>query len=311
APKPRAGNWCTAPAPGSGTNASRWPWRRKRSGTCCRLSPRPLRAGISRRSSRFWRPRHSWSATEAARFPALACRCGAASASRSSTWPPACVFAAACAARSPWPRANGGCCASSTASWNRRNTWRPMARASPASTHSATPTSWRKWRKRWAANLARWPEPTFLRFFSPGRHKAARPFVLSVNPSQTFTRGDLMSHPRLNCTSIAPKTYRAMIGVNATLAESTLGPILSDLVQTRVSQINGCAFCLDMHARDLRKHGESWQRINSLSTWRETDLYSAREQAALNWAETMTRLADRHSDRDADFAALQAEFSEQ
>jgi len=120
-----------------------------------------------------------------------------------------------------------------------------------------------------------------------------------------------MSHPRLNWTSIAPKTYRAMIGVNATLAESTLGPILPDLVQTRVSQINGCAFCLDMHARDLRKHGESWQRINSLSTWRETDLYSAREQAALNWAETMTRLADRHSDRDADFAALQAEFSEQ
>ena len=102
-----------------------------------------------------------------------------------------------------------------------------------------------------------------------------------------------------------------MAGVNATLSGSTLGPILTDLVQTRVSQINGCAFCVDMHARDLRKHGETWQRINSLSTWRETGLYSARERAALNWAETMTRLADRHSDRDADFAALQAEFDEQ
>lgn len=96
-----------------------------------------------------------------------------------------------------------------------------------------------------------------------------------------------MSHPRLNWTDIAPKTYKAMAGVNATLSNSTLGPILTDLVQTRVSQINGCAFCLDMHARDLRKHGETWQRINSLSTWRETELYSARERAALNWAETM------------------------
>ncbi|WP_043681492.1 carboxymuconolactone decarboxylase family protein [Castellaniella defragrans] len=120
-----------------------------------------------------------------------------------------------------------------------------------------------------------------------------------------------MSYPRLNWTDIAPRTYKAMAGVNATLSGSALGPILTDLVQTRVSQINGCAFCLDMHARDLRKNGETWQRINSLPTWRETELYSARERAALNWAETMTRLADRHGDRDADFAALQAEFSDQ
>lgn len=120
-----------------------------------------------------------------------------------------------------------------------------------------------------------------------------------------------MSQPRLNWTNIAPNAYKAMASVNATLSGSTLGPILTDLIQTRVSQINGCAFCLDMHARDLRKQGETWQRINSLSTWRETDLYSARERAALNWAETMTRLADRHKDRDADFAALQAEFDDQ
>ncbi|WP_368641454.1 carboxymuconolactone decarboxylase family protein [Castellaniella ginsengisoli] len=120
-----------------------------------------------------------------------------------------------------------------------------------------------------------------------------------------------MSQPRLNWTDIAPKAYKAMAGVNATLSGSTLGPILLDLVQTRVSQINGCAFCLDMHARDLRKQGETWQRINSLSTWRETDLYDARERAALNWAESMTRLADHHSDRDADFAALQSQFDEQ
>jgi AhpD family alkylhydroperoxidase len=120
-----------------------------------------------------------------------------------------------------------------------------------------------------------------------------------------------MSQPRLNWTSIAPQTYKAMAGVNTTISGSTLGAKLMELVQARVSQINGCAFCLDMHARALRKQGESWQRLNSLSTWRETTLYSARERAALNWAETMTRLADQHRDRDTDFAALQAEFNDQ
>ena len=120
-----------------------------------------------------------------------------------------------------------------------------------------------------------------------------------------------MNQPRLPWTDIAPKAYQAMAGVSATTAKSSLGPVLMELVQTRVSQLNGCAFCLDMHARDLRKHGETWQRINSLSTWRETGLYSKRERAALNWAETMTRLVDHHGSRDADFDALKLQFSDQ
>ena len=120
-----------------------------------------------------------------------------------------------------------------------------------------------------------------------------------------------MNQPRLPWTDIAPKAYQAMAGVSATTAKSSLGPVLMDLVQTRVSQLNGCAFCLDMHARDLRKHGETWQRINSLSTWRETGLYSQRERAALNWAETMTRLVEHHGSRDADFDALKEQFSDQ
>src|SRR5690606_3398028 len=74
-----------------------------------------------------------------------------------------------------------------------------------------------------------------FRFFFAGRHNTAAPFVLSVNPS-TFTRGDFMSQPRLNWTDIAPKSYKAMAGVNATLSGSTLGPILMDLIPTRVSQ---------------------------------------------------------------------------
>ncbi|RYF82710.1 MAG: carboxymuconolactone decarboxylase family protein [Comamonadaceae bacterium] len=119
-----------------------------------------------------------------------------------------------------------------------------------------------------------------------------------------------MSSPRLSWSRIAPKAYRAMAGVNAAIAGHSLGARLYELVQARVSQINGCAFCLDLHVRDLRKAGEGWQRINSLATWREVGFYDAREQAALNWAESLTRLADDHGDREAAFAQLQTQFSD-
>jgi AhpD family alkylhydroperoxidase len=120
-----------------------------------------------------------------------------------------------------------------------------------------------------------------------------------------------MNESRLPWTQISPKAYQAMAGVNDTIAKSSLGPALMELVQTRVSQLNGCAFCLDMHARDLRNQGETWQRINSLPTWRETQLYSQRERAALNWAETLTRLVEFHGSRDTDFETLKSQFSDQ
>ncbi|HSV54834.1 MAG TPA: carboxymuconolactone decarboxylase family protein [Burkholderiaceae bacterium] len=120
-----------------------------------------------------------------------------------------------------------------------------------------------------------------------------------------------MNEPRLPWTAIAPKPYQALASAGAAIANSSLGANLIELVKTRVSQLNGCAFCVDMHVRDLRKHGETWQRINSLTTWRETGLYSHRERAALNWAETMTRLVDHHGSRDADFDALKSQFSDQ
>jgi AhpD family alkylhydroperoxidase len=120
-----------------------------------------------------------------------------------------------------------------------------------------------------------------------------------------------MNQPRLPWTDIAPKSYQAMAAVNGSVTKSTVGRKLMELVQTRVSQINGCAFCLDMHARDLRRHGESWQRLNSLSTWRETGFYDERERAALNWAEELTRVADRHGDQDAAFEMLKPHFSDQ
>ena len=121
-----------------------------------------------------------------------------------------------------------------------------------------------------------------------------------------------MTHePRLPWTHIAPKAYQAMVALSATKSGFTLEPMLIEMVQTRVSQLNGCAFCLDMHVRDWRKHGEGWQRINSLPTWRECGLYSTRERAALNWAESMTHLVGQHGGGDADFDALKAQFSDQ
>jgi AhpD family alkylhydroperoxidase len=119
-----------------------------------------------------------------------------------------------------------------------------------------------------------------------------------------------MNSPRLPWTSLAPAQYKSMYAVSQSLVESPLGGKLIELVQTRVSQINGCAFCLDMHVRELRKSGEAWQRLNVLSAWRETEFFSAREQAALAWAETMTRLADSHTEREVEFQALRAHFSD-
>ncbi|MBY4895951.1 carboxymuconolactone decarboxylase family protein [Cupriavidus sp. AU9028] len=120
-----------------------------------------------------------------------------------------------------------------------------------------------------------------------------------------------MSAPRLPWTTLAPAQYKSLAGVNQALASSSLGGKLIELVQTRVSQINGCAFCIDMHVRDLRKAGESWQRLSLVAAWREAgDVFTARERAALQWAETMTRLPDNHIDRGPAFEALREHFNE-
>lgn len=83
---------------------------------------------------------------------------------------------------------------------------------------------------------------------------------------------------------------------------------LVHLVEVRASQINGCGVCLDMHAKEARAVGETEERVLMLSAWRETTLYSSREQAALAWTETLTRLAEKGAPDDI-FAAVQAEFS--
>lgn len=113
--------------------------------------------------------------------------------------------------------------------------------------------------------------------------------------------------PRLDHRPHAPTALRALIAYDHA-AHQNLDPILLELVKTRVSQINGCAFCVDMHTRDARKLGETEQRLYTLSVWHETQLFTPRERAALAWAEALTRLPDGVSDEL--LAATRAEFSD-
>ena len=96
---------------------------------------------------------------------------------------------------------------------------------------------------------------------------------------------------RLQYAKVSPGIYKAMLGLENHANESGLERTLLDLVRLRASQINGCAFCLDMHWKDLRAAGESEQRLYSLDAWRETPFYTDREQAALAWTEAVTVIA--------------------
>jgi AhpD family alkylhydroperoxidase len=95
---------------------------------------------------------------------------------------------------------------------------------------------------------------------------------------------------RINVAEKGMGAVRAMRGLGAYLAKSPVEKSLLNLVLLRVSQVNGCAFCIDMHFKDLRAAGESEQRLYSLDAWRETLFYSDRERAALKWAESLTKL---------------------
>ncbi len=118
-----------------------------------------------------------------------------------------------------------------------------------------------------------------------------------------------MSTLRLSYSTLAPKQFQALRELSASLASSSLGKKLLEMVFLRASQINGCAFCIDMHTRALLAEGEDLQRINSVLVWRETTFFSAREQAALAWAEALTDISRSHAP-DHLFEALQPHFSE-
>lgn len=96
---------------------------------------------------------------------------------------------------------------------------------------------------------------------------------------------------RINYQEKAPGALKRMMGLEKYVADSDLEESLCELVKMRASQINGCAYCLDMHSKDARAAGETGQRLYALNAWRETDFYSERERAALAWTEELTEIS--------------------
>jgi AhpD family alkylhydroperoxidase len=107
-----------------------------------------------------------------------------------------------------------------------------------------------------------------------------------------------MSNPRLDYLAAAPQAIQALSSAGKYLHAEQFDPKLKSLVELRVSQINGCAYCLNLHTAEARAHGEKQQRLDTLSAWRETTFFTEREQAALAWAESLTLIADTHAPDD-------------
>jgi AhpD family alkylhydroperoxidase len=124
------------------------------------------------------------------------------------------------------------------------------------------------------------------------------------------TERQAMTHTaRLPYPQLAPKAFKGMLDLSAAIQKDLLGQRLVDLVFLRVSQINGCAFCIDMHWRDLIRLDADPRHLNAVAGWREAPFFSERERAALRWAEIVT--ATPHSDAsDEEFARLKAQFSD-
>jgi AhpD family alkylhydroperoxidase len=114
---------------------------------------------------------------------------------------------------------------------------------------------------------------------------------------------------RLNPYKAAPGGFKPMMDMEKYIHESGLDGSLVHLVKMRASQINGCAYCLDMHSREARKDGETEQRLYVLDAWRETELFTARERAALAWTEALTLISQTHAPDEA-YAEMNAQFSD-
>ncbi len=115
--------------------------------------------------------------------------------------------------------------------------------------------------------------------------------------------------PRLDYHQTSPQGVAALLQLERYVSGCGLEHSLLELVKTRASQINGCAYCLDMHTKDARAAGETEQRLYTLPAWRETPFFNERERAALAWTEAVTRISERNED-DALYADLKKHFSE-
>ena len=114
---------------------------------------------------------------------------------------------------------------------------------------------------------------------------------------------------RIDLMHVSPGIIQSMLGLERQVRKGGLDSKLLDLVRMRASQINGCAYCLDMHSKDARANGETEQRLYGLEAWRETPYYSARERAALEWTEALTLVSETHVPDDV-FERVRTQFSE-
>jgi len=114
---------------------------------------------------------------------------------------------------------------------------------------------------------------------------------------------------RLNPFTASPAAMQPWIEVGRSLQINGLDPLLRELVMTRASQVNGCAYCIHHHLADARKHGESEDRLHLLSAWRESSLYSDRERAALAWTDALTQVSQTQAP-DRDYEVLRRHFTE-
>ena len=114
---------------------------------------------------------------------------------------------------------------------------------------------------------------------------------------------------RLNPYQAAPEAMNAMLALETYVQQCGLEPALIDLVKTRASQINGCAYCIYMHTREARNRGESEERLYLLDAWHESSLYTDRERAALAWTDAVTRVAETHVP-DAVYETVREQFAE-
>ena len=114
---------------------------------------------------------------------------------------------------------------------------------------------------------------------------------------------------RMNYRNVATDAIRALVHVNDYIAGSTIPPELRHLVEVRTSQLNGCSYCVQVHRRQALAIGESEARLDALETWRDSDLFTAPERAALTWAEDVTRIAESRAPDDS-FAALREHYSD-
>ena len=115
---------------------------------------------------------------------------------------------------------------------------------------------------------------------------------------------------RIDLMHVSPGVIHAMLGLERQVRKAGLESKLLDLVRMRASQINGCAYCLDMHSKDARENGENEQRLYGLAAWRETPYYSARERAALEWTEALTLVSESHVP-DEVYERVREQFSEE